>query len=119
MISAEELDLICSFKRQLSEKIEYFAELQKDVHQKEQELLILNTKYESDKARYEREMDEYKKTLERFRDQIEFEKAALKSEEIARNNYILRSQRNSKTLQCLPAQVPLILLCRESAIEEN
>ena len=103
MISDEDLELIQSFKRQIDEKINIFNEIHAAVLQQEQELRILKQKTEDAKLEFDKQANEYKNTLSMLRTQIKFEREMLRSEEEARNKYLLRSNRNSNTLVYLPA----------------
>ena len=103
MISDEDLELIQSFKRQIDEKINIFNEIHAAVLQQEQELRILKQKTEDAKLEFDKQANEYKNTLSMLRTQIKFEREMLRSEEEARNKYLLSSNRNSNTLVYLPA----------------
>ena len=103
MISDEDLELIQSFKHQIDEKINIFNEIHAAVLQQEQELRILKQKTEDAKLEFDKQANEYKNALSMLRTQIKFERETLRSEEEARNKYLLRSNRNSNTLVYLPA----------------
>ena len=105
MITLEEAELALSFRRQLNEKIETFNQKLKESEQQERELQILVTKTEAAKVKFEKQAAEYREMLQNLRKQIELERGQLRAEESARNKYLLRSIRISKTLECLPVQV--------------
>ena len=109
MISEEEVELALSFKCQLNEKIAYFNQKQIEIKNQEKELQILLIATEKAKEKFEKQAIEYRNTLKRLKEQIAFEREQLRAEESARNDYLLRSNRNSKSTACLP----IILVCEE------
>ena len=114
MITPEEVELCRSFKKQIDNSIKQFSENKAAIELQERELMILKQKNEEAMDSFNIHMDKCRKILATLKNQIAFKREVLRAEQQARNKYLLRSKRKSKTLDNLSE-----LECQESSAAEE